>query len=117
MLEDLSKQTMLDAWGAVALEVALFDDTDTELDTAGYERQTIGWSYDGGDVILNADLVMGEDYIAQFDINPDPTVTVSYVKYFTDGGDLLATHTLGNDEETYNNPGTFDILAASLEII
>jgi len=117
MLSDLSKKTMLEAWGAEAVRAALYDETETELTLSGYDRQTIGWTYDGTDVILEADLISGEDYIAQFDINPDPSITVSYVKYLTDTGDVLATHELGNDEETYSNPGTFDILAASLEIV
>ncbi len=116
-LEDQSKQIMLDAWGTEAVRAALYDENETELTTSGYERQAISWTYDSGDVILEADLISGEDYIAQFDINPDPSITVSYVKYLTDTGDVLATHELGNDEEVYNNPGTFDILAASLELV
>jgi len=117
MLADQSKEIMLGEWGAEAVRAALYDETETELTLTGYERQTISWTYDGTDVILEADLVQGEDYIAQFDINPDPSITVSYVKYLTEGGDVLATHELGNDEETYSNPGTFDILAASLELV
>ena len=117
MLDNLSKQIMLEAWGAQAVRAALYDDVGIELALTGYARQTIGWTWDNVNVILNANLVMGEDYIARFVINPDPTVTVSTVKYLTDTGSILATHELGNDAETYNNPGNFDILSASHELV
>lgn len=117
MVEDKGKEVMLVAFGAEAVRAALYDDNDVELTLAGYERQVIGWTYDGGTTILTADFLGEGDTVANFEINPDPTVTISYVRYLNEAGDLCATHELLEDEETFNNPGTFDILFASLELL
>ena len=105
------KKVMLEAFGAAALRVDLYDDTETILEGSGYEQQTIAWTYDGGDVILNADDVGG--VVAEFSV---PAGTVKHVKFKKTDNTVMASHDLGLNAETFTNPGTYQLTAASLEL-
>lgn len=110
-LEDAGRQVMLEAFGADAVRCRLYDDTDTELTGEGYEEQTISWTYDEINVILNADDTEG--VVAEFDV---PAGTVKFVGFLTSTGTLLAKHDLGANAETFTNPGVYQLTAASLEL-
>ena len=110
-LETEGKKIMLEAFGAAAVKVDLHDETDTILSGDGYAQQTISWTYDAIDVILEADAVGG--VVAEFSV---PATTVQYVVFKNSVGTVMAKHDLGSGAETFANPGTFQLTAASLEI-
>ena len=112
-LETEGKKTMLEAFGAAALKVDLHDDTDTILNGDGYAQQDVTWTYDGGDVILNADKLSPDDIVAEFSV---PAVTVKYVVFKKGTGEVMAKHDLDTDAETFTNPGVYQLTAASLEL-
>lgn len=112
--EDKAKKTMLEAFGEKATEFALYDDGGDELDDEDYERQTVSWSYDDSEVKLKADKVEGEDYVAQFEVEEG---TVQYVALYDDENDRHVMKDLEHNAETYQAPGTFDILAAEVELV
>ena len=117
-LTDEGKKIMLEAWGAEAVEIALYRDdggTPVELSGSGYARQSISWTYNSTDVILEADKVALEDYIATFDV---PAGSIDYVGFHkVSAGAQVALHALGAFSEEYTNAGTYEILEASLEIV
>ncbi len=110
-LEDAGRQVMLEEFGAVALRCRLYDDLGAELSGEGYEEQTISWTYNGTDVILEADDVEG--IVAEFNV---PAGTVKYVGFLNVGATLLAQHDLAENAETFTNPGVYQLTAASLEL-
>ena len=110
-LETEGKKVMLEAFGGAAVKVDLHDETDTILSGDGYAQQTISWNYDGTDVILEADAVSG--VVAEFSV---PATTVKYVVFKNSVGTVMAKYDLGSGAETFANPGTFQLTAASLEL-
>ena len=110
-LETEGKKVMLEAFGAAAVKVDLHDETDTILSGDGYAQQTISWTYDGVNVILDADDTEG--VVAEFSV---PAGTVKYVVFKKTDGTLMAKHDFDTDAETFANPGTFQLTAASLEL-
>jgi hypothetical protein len=110
-METEGKKVMLEAFGAAAVKVDLHDETDTILSGDGYAQQTISWTYDSQDVILNADDTEG--VVAEFSV---PAGTVKYVVFKKSTGAVMAKHDLGSGAETFANPGTFQLTAASLEL-
>jgi chitinase len=110
-LETEGKKVMLEAFGGAAVKVDLHDASDQVLTGGGYSQQTISWTYDGTDVILEADAVGG--VVAEFSV---PAGTVKYVVFKKTGGTVMAKYDLGSGAETFANPGTFQLTAASLEL-
>ena len=110
-LETQGKKVMLEAFGGAAVKVDLHDASDQVLTGGGYSQQTISWTYDGTDVILEADAVSG--VVAEFSV---PAGTVKYVVFKNSDGTVMAKHDLGSGAETFANPGTFQLTAASLEL-
>jgi len=112
-VEDAGKKVMLEAFGAEGVRCRLYDDDETELSGEGYEEQTISWTYDSGMVILNADNLPGEDYIAEFNV---PAGIVKYIGVLDTDGNLLAIHDLEEEAETFVNPGVYQVISGSLEL-
>ena len=110
-LETEGKKVMLQAFGGAAVKVDLHDETDTNLGGDDYAQQTISSTYDRTDVILEADDVSG--VVAEFSV---PATTVKYVVFKKTDGTLMAKYDLGSGAETFANPGTFLLTAASLEL-
>ena len=110
-LETEGKKVMLEAFGTAAVKVDLHNTSDQVLSGDGYAQQTISWTYDGTDVILEADAVSG--VVAEFSV---PATTVKYVVFKKTDGTVMAKHDLGSGAETFANPGTFQLAAASLEL-
>ena len=110
-LETEGKKVMLEAFGGAALKVDLYDDTDNILSGEGYEQQDVTWTYDGIDVILNADDTGG--VVAEFSV---PAGTVKFVYFKKGTGEVMAKHDLDTNAETFTNPGTYQLTAASLEL-
>ena len=112
-LQDGGKQVMLAAFGTNATKCRLYDATPTELTGSGYAEQTISWTYDGVGIILDADELLGESFVAEFNV---PAGTVRYVGFLKSDGTLLARHDLAALAETFTNPGIYQVTAASLEL-
>ncbi len=110
-LETQGKKMMLEAFGTAAVKVDLHNASDQVLTGGGYSQQTISWTYNGTDVILEADDVSG--VVAEFSV---PATTVKYVVFKKTDGTVMAKHDLGSGAETFANPGTFQLTAASLEL-
>lgn len=111
--ENKAKETMLEAFGAEATKAALYDGDGVELDDANYARQDITWTYDGAGK-LEADKVEGEDYVAQFEVEAG---TVQYVALYDTTDNRYVHKDLEHNAETYQAAGTFDILAAEVELV
>lgn len=107
------KKVMLEAWGADAVRCALYDGDYVELTGEGYERQTISWTYSSMNIILDADEVPAEGFIAEFSV---PAGMIRYVGFLKTDGTVMATHDLASNAETFTNPGVYQVLSASLEI-
>ena len=112
-LETEGKKVMLEAWGAAALKVDLHDEEDTILSGDGYAQQDVTWTYDGMEVILNADELSPDDFVAEFSV---PAGQVKYVVFKKGTGEVMAKHDLDTNAETFTNPGTYQLTAASLEL-
>jgi|GEM_PF-7008253 len=110
-LETEGKKVMLEAFGGAAVKVDLHDASDQVLSGDGYAQQTISWTYKSTGVILEADAVDG--VVAEFSV---PAGTVKYVVFKKTDGTVVAKHDLGSGAETFANPGTFQLTAASLEL-
>lgn len=109
------KRVMLEAFGGVALSCALYDEFGDEIDDVeypDYERQVVSWTYDGVNIILNATQTGG--IVAEFSV---PIGTIKYVGFLNAIGDeLYLKHDLDMEAETFNNPGIYQVIAASLEL-
>ena len=113
-LQTDGKKLMLEAFGTAAVKCALYGSTGTEITGGSYAKQTISWSYNGTNVILNANLASGKDYVAEFSV---PACTVKYVGFLNTGGTVVyAKVDLGSKAETFANPGKYQVTAASLEL-
>ena len=110
-LETEGKKVMLQAFGDAAVKVDLHNASDQVLTGGGYSQQTISWTYKATGPILEADAVSG--VVAEFSV---PATTVKYVVFKNSVGTVMAKHDLGSGAETFANPGTFQLTAASLEI-
>ena len=110
-LETQGKKVMLEAFGGAAVKVDLHNASDQVLTGGDYSQQTISWTYDGTDVILEADAVSG--VVAEFSV---PATTVKYVVFKNSDGTVMAKYDLGSGAETFANHGTFQLTAASLEL-
>ena len=110
-LETEGKKVMLEAFGGAAVKVDLHNASDQVLSGSGYAQQTISWTYKSTGPILEADAVSG--VVAEFSV---PAGTVKYVVFKKTGGTVMAKHDLGDDAETFANPGTFQLIEASLEL-
>lgn len=113
------KEVMLGGFETEATKVGLYYDdagTMTEKTGSGYARQNITWTYDDttpGAEILNADEVLGQDYVATFDV---PAGSIDFVVFLNAGGDIVAIHALGEYSEEYGSPGVYELLEASMEV-
>jgi len=110
-VETEGKKVMLEAFGVEAVRCDLHDEGDTILSGEGYEQQVVGWTYDGVNIILNADDIEG--IVAEFSV---PAGTVKYVLFKKTTGEVMAKHDLGVNAETFTNPGTYQLTEASLEL-
>ena len=110
-LETEGKKVMLEAFGTAAVKVDLHNASDQVLSGDGYAQQTISWTYKSTGPILEADAVSG--VVAEFSV---PATTVKYVVFKKTDGTVVAKHDLGSGAETFANPGTFQLTAASLEL-
>jgi len=110
-LEKEGKKVMLEAFGSAAVKVDLHNASDQVLTGGDYAQQTISWTYNATGPILEADAVGG--VVAEFSV---PATTVKYVVFKKSDGTVMAKYDLGSGAETFANPGTYQLTAASLEL-
>ena len=110
-VETEGKKVMLEAFGTAAVKVDLHNASDQVLSGGGYAQQTISWTYKSTGVILEADAVSG--VVAEFSV---PAGTVKYAVFKKTDGTVMSKYDFGDDAETFANPGTFQLIEASLEL-
>lgn len=111
-LTDDGRKIMLEEFGAKSLKAALYGTDGQEITGGSYTKQTVAWTYDSTNKILNATATGG--VVAEFDV---PATTVKYVGFLNTGGTTTyAKYDLGAKAETFANPGKFQLTAASLEL-